>query len=32
MVAVLKAANDLRPRVEKCEAEIAALKQRLPDA
>jgi len=29
---LLRSQHDLRPRVEKCEREIDALKQRLPDA
>jgi chromosome segregation ATPase len=27
-----RASNDLRPRVERCESEIAEIKRRLPDA
>lgn len=30
MTTVLKAQHDLRPRVERCEQEIADLKRRLP--
>jgi hypothetical protein len=32
LVSVLRSERDLRPRVEKCEADIAVLKGRLPDA
>lgn len=32
LVTLLRTNNDLRPRLERCELEIAALKQRLPDA
>lgn len=32
LVSVLRTNNDLRPRLERCEQEIATLKQRLPDA
>ena len=32
LVTVLRSNNDLRPRLERCEQDIAVLKQRLPDA
>ena len=32
LVTLLRTHNDLRPRVERCEQDIAVLKQRLPDS